>query len=296
MTEFQANHWSRHARAGRLRAASDGTPQEDRPLWDGKLYFTILDYTGAATRLFADPDFDGDPVRAIEETIDEEGETVPCTEAEVTPEEPIDEGDGGPAIIVDEGERGRRKYYFDGDHVEVVGEVVYDLDADGKKLSVVKLTDHAGQKVRTLFPLAADLRRRWADPGERSEIIDMLVERGIDFDTLAASANQPDADPFDLLCHLAYNSPLRTRRERAEMLRRDRIDFFGQYGPDARAILGELLDKYAEHGTAQFVIPDVLKVPPISEHGNVIEIARHFGGGEALRQAVYQLQALLYES
>jgi len=80
------------------------------------------------------------------------------------------------------------------------------------------------------------------------------------------------------------------------MLRRDRIDFFDQYGPDARAILGELLDKYSEHGTAQFVIPDVLKVPPISEHGNVIEIARHFGGGEALRQAVHQLQALLYES
>lgn len=124
----------------------------------------------------------------------------------------------------------------------------------------------------------------------------MLIERGIDFDTLAASANQPDADPFDLLCHLAYNSPLRTRRERAEMLRRDRTDFFDQYGPDARAILGELLDKYAEHGTAQFVIPDVLKVPPISEHGNVIEISRYFGGGEALRHAVYQLQALLYES
>lgn len=262
----------------------------------GKLYFTILDYTGAATRLFADPDFDGDPVRAIEEAIDEEGETVPGTEAEVSPEEPIDEGVDGPATFIDEEERGRRKFYFDGDHVEVVGEVVYDLDADGKKLAVVKLTDYAGQKVRTLFPLAADLRRRWADPGQRSEIIDMLIERGIDFDTLAASANQPDADPFDLLCHLAYNSPLRTRRERAEMLRRDRSDFFDQYGPDARAILGELLDKYAEHGTAQFVIPDVLKVPPISEHGNVIEISRHFGGGEALRHAVHQLQALLYES
>jgi type I restriction enzyme R subunit len=124
----------------------------------------------------------------------------------------------------------------------------------------------------------------------------MLSERGIDFDTLAGAANQPDADPFDLLCHLAYNAPLRTRRERAELLRRDRTDFFDQYGPEARAILGELLDKYAEHGTAQFVIPDVLKVPPISERGNVIEIARLFGGGEILRQAVHQLQTLLYES
>lgn len=262
----------------------------------GKLYFTILDYTGSATRLFADPEFDGDPARVTTEEIDDEGETVPGSGEEEVPEEPIDDGGEEGGIIVDEEEPQRRKLYFDGDYVEVVGEVVYDLDADGKKLSVVKLTDYAGQKVRTLFPLAADLRRRWSDPEQRSEIIEMLSERGIDFDTLATSANQPDADPFDLLCHLAYNAPLRTRRERAEMLRRDRADFFDQYGPEARAILGELLDKYAEHGTAQFVIPDVLKVPPISERGNVIEIARLFGGGEALRQAVHQLQTLLYES
>ena len=124
----------------------------------------------------------------------------------------------------------------------------------------------------------------------------MLIERGIDFDTLAASASQPDADPFDLLCHLAYNAPLRTRRERAQALRTDHKNFFDQYGPDARAILGELLDKYAEHGTAQFVIPDILKVPPLSEHGNVLEIASQFGGGEALRHAVHQLQTLLYQS
>ena len=82
--------------------------------------------------------------------------------------------------------------------------------------------------------------------------------------TWPRAANQPDADPFDLLCHLAFNAPLRTRRERAQRLRSERKDFFDQYGPEARQILDELLDKYAEHGTAQFVIPDVLEVPPIS--------------------------------
>lgn len=261
----------------------------------GKLFFTILDYTGAATGKFADPEFDGDPVQATEEMLDELGETIPGTETEVQPEEPIaDAGELG--VIIDEEDRPRRKFYFDGDHVEVAGEVVYDLDSDGRKLRVVRLDEYAGQKVRSLFPLAADLRRKWADPAKRSEIIDMLFHRGIDFDTLAVVTNQPDADPFDLLCHLAYSAPLRTRRERAELLRRDRTDFFEQYGPTARAILGELLDKYAEHGTAQFVIPDVLKVPPISERGNVIEIAQHFGGGDALREAVHQLQTLLYES
>ncbi len=77
------------------------------------------------------------------------------------------------------------------------------------------------------------------------------------------AANQPDADPFDLLCHVAFNAPLRSRRERADRLRRDKKDFFDQYGPEAKTILNELLDKYADHGTAQFIIPDVLKVPPI---------------------------------
>ena len=42
----------------------------------GKLFFNILDYTGSATRLFADPDFDGDPAIETEEEIDEEGEPV----------------------------------------------------------------------------------------------------------------------------------------------------------------------------------------------------------------------------
>ena len=148
--------------------------------------------------------------------------------------------------------------------------------------------------MRTLCPSAIELRRRWANPEQRSEVISLLEERGIDFEELAVAANQPDADPFDLLCHIAYNAPLRTRRERADRLRKDKKDFFDQYGPEARIILNELLDKYADYGTAQFMIPDVLKVPPISEHGNVIEIATFFGGPEKLKEAVNQLQTLLY--
>jgi type I restriction enzyme R subunit len=122
----------------------------------------------------------------------------------------------------------------------------------------------------------------------------MLEERGINFVELASATNHPEADPFDLLCHLAFNAPLRTRRERADRLRNEQKEFFEQHGPQARMILNELLDKYAEHGTAQFVIPDVLKVPPISEHGNVLEIVGFFGGPEKLREAINRLQTLLY--
>lgn len=260
----------------------------------GKLFFSIIDYTGSATRLFADPEFDGDPSIETEQAIDDEGEPT-GVETVVTPEQEPEEGQDTTTLPPDdEGPTERRKFYFDGGQVEIAAHLVYELDPDGNQLRVVQFTDYTADKVRTLYRNSTELRGEWADPDRRREIIDRLAERGIDFDHLAEAANQPDADPLDLLCHLAFNGPLRTRRERAQRLRSERRDFFEQYGPEARQILDELLDKYTEHGTAQFVIPDVLELPPINQHGNVIEIANKFGGIEPLRQAIRELQTLLY--
>lgn len=263
----------------------------------GKLWFNILDYTGSATRLFADKDFDGDPALVSEEKIDAAGATYEST---VTEETPVVE-DGGiqddyspTGVVIDDGTPEPRKYFVDGGQVAIAAHLVYELDPDGKQLRVVKYSDYAADKIRTLFPGAIRMREQWANPKERAEVIRQLEERGISFNELAESVGQPEADPFDLLCHLAFNAPLRTRRERAERLKNDRKDFFDHYSPEARAILEELLEKYAQHGTAQFVVPDILKVPPISERGNVIEIAGYFGGSEKLREAVNELQTLLY--
>lgn len=261
----------------------------------GKFFFNILDYTGSATRLFADPEFDGDPALISEEEIDEKGETTSQTYKEVGEDigDTQGERDVRP-VISDESEGQRRKYYFDGGQVEIVAHLVYELDPDGKQLRVVKFTDYAAERVRTLCPSLVELRKRWADPDLRSDIIAKLEERGIDFDELRAATSEPEADPFDLLCYVAFNAPIRSRRERTEKLRKDKKNFFDRYSPEARAVLNELLEKYAEHGTAQFLIPDVLKVPPISERGNVIEIANFFGGPEKLKDAVSELQTLLY--
>jgi type I restriction enzyme R subunit len=187
-----------------------------------------------------------------------------------------------------------RKFYFDGGQVEIVAHLVHELDPNGKQLRVVKYTDYAADCIRSLAPTSAVLRSMWADAGQRNDIIDTLAQRGISFDELIAQTNQPEADPFDLLCHLAFNAPLRTRRERAQRVCQDRKDFFDKYSGEARQILEELLDKYAEHGDAQFVLPDVLRVPPISSHGNTGEIIRLFGSPEQLRKAVTELQGLLY--
>jgi len=260
----------------------------------GKLFFSILDYTGSATRLFADPDFDGDPAIETEQQIDEKGNpkappAVLQVEHEGALVEQVAEG-----LPEDDAGQPRRKFYFDGGQVEIASHLVYELDPDGKQLRVVRFTDYTADKVRTLFRTAADLRGQWADPRQRGDVIGRLAEKGIDFDELARVAGQPEADPLDLLCHLAFNGPLRTRRERAQRLRSDRKDFFDRYGSEARQVLDELLDKYTEHGTAQFVLPDALEVPPINSHGNVIEIAGHFGGEGALVEAVNTLQTLLY--
>ena len=255
----------------------------------GKLFFSILDYTGSATRLFADPEFDGDPEEIIDEATDE---TKEPPDAPGVNEERVKYVT--PPFVVGPPPTEPRKFYFDGGQVAIAAHLVYELDPDGKQLRVMKFTDYTTEKVRTLWRNAAELRVQWADPGQRASIIERLAERGIDFDELAQAAEQPDADPLDLICHLAFSAPLRTRRERAQRLRAERKDFFEQFGAAARQVLDELLDKYTEHGTAQFVIPDVLEVPPLNQHGNVIEIAALFGGPDRLRAVVNEMQTLLY--
>jgi type I restriction enzyme R subunit len=262
----------------------------------GKLWFSILDYTGSATRLFADPDFDGDPAAVTEESLrepwqaDRPQEVPPDPPFADDPRDPRDpDGIGEPPPG---GEP--RKFFFDGGDVRIAAHLVYELDPDGKQLRVVRYTDYAGAKVRDLFPDVKVLRQQWADPASRAGIIARLAERGIDFDALADAAGQPDADPFDLICHLAHQAPIRTRRERAQAMRSEKKSFFEQFQPEARAILEELLEKYAVHGTAQFLLPDVLQVPPISAHGQPGEIVALFGGPDQLRAAVTRLQTLLY--
>ena len=182
----------------------------------GKLFFNILDYTGTATEKFADPDFDGEPSLVSQEEIDEAGNTVEGSEqsAEEEPPQP-EEGETGVPEYDDE-HPDPRKYYVRGGQVGIDTEVTLDLDADGGKLRTVQITQYVADTVRTLYTNPNDLRRKWSDFEQRSAIIEMLEQKGIDFNQLAATAGIPDADPFDLLCHLAFNAPLLTRKQRAE--------------------------------------------------------------------------------
>jgi type I restriction enzyme R subunit len=255
-----------------------------------KLSFTILDYAGA-TRLFADPNFDGEPERITEEAIYPTAEEhAPLAGVEEEPEW----GKAEDAVVEPGQEPPPRKYYADGVEVAISAEVVYELDSTGKKQRVVAYTDYTREQVRHLYPTPAELRTEWMDVEHRAAIVEALAERGIDFSTLAEATKQPDADPFDLLVHVAWNTPLRTRRERAERVRTERNDFWDRYTPEARAVLSDLLDKYTDHGVTQLDDLQILEVPPLSERGTPVEIAGLFGGSAQLRQAVTELQSILY--
>ena len=269
----------------------------------GKLWFSILDYTGTATRHFADPEFDGFPEITTEETIDDGGNVT----GEVVIESPLtteaDDGeiveiDSDGPVIIDPPQPGQpRKFYVDRDAtITISHEITQDLDASGKLLTVTEFIDYTAGRVRSLCRNPDDLLDRWQDTKRRQEILSELEGRGVSFEELAEATGHPEADAFDLLCHLAFNAPLRTRHERAERLRTNKQDFFDKFGPEARTILLDLLAKYEEFGLAQIEIPEALKVPPISERGNVGEIISFFGGPEQLKHAVTELQAMLYSA
>lgn len=265
----------------------------------GKLFFNIIDYTGSATTNFADPEFDDKPISTEVTTLpsDDANLSTEGSEAEAASAEPAPRGRGNRTSALhskDDQDDLPRKYYFDGGSVQISAQLVYELDAEGRQLRVVQITDYTAERVRTLAPSAAALRAEWLQPEVRAELIEKLEARGIDLGELAQALKQTEADPLDLLCHVAYNTPIRTRRERADRLRREERAFFERFSGVARQIIEELLDKYAAHGTAQLVLPDVLQVPPIARHGNVSEISQLFGGAARLRAAITELQTLLY--
>ena len=261
-----------------------------------KLWFTIIDYAGA-TRLFADPDFDGFPEFISQEEIDDQGEQIPdsyeVVEDEGIEEEPeIDDG----IQISDDSEGELRKYYVDNVEVQIVHELVHELDPEGHKLRTWKFTDYTKDKVRELYPSANDLRSNWTKTEERQHIIDELEKRGIALDYLGEVTGQLDADPFDLLMHIAFNAPLRTRRERTDHVKKTKKDYLEKYGSEAREIIMMLLDKYTEFGVTQLTDMNILKIPPISQRGSITEISKLFGGIKKLKQVLNDLQKFLYES
>ncbi|MEX2100434.1 MAG: DEAD/DEAH box helicase family protein [Acidimicrobiia bacterium] len=266
-------------------------PDED------KLSFDIIDYSGA-TALFRDSEFDGPPERVDREEIDDEGnvvEDVVVAEPEPHFGEEAGGGDTGGALDPDDlNDEPRAKFYVDGVEVWVTAEATYHLDPDTHRLRLVEYRDFVTETVRSLYPGSQELRSRWVNRVGRLDVLGALDVHGIDAAELLERTGLVDADPIDVLVHLAWNQPLAKRIDRVRRVRKEHTDFFEQYQPAAREVLALLLDKYAEHGISQLDDLGVLQVPPLSSLGSPAEIAGRFGSSEGLKNAVARLSELLY--
>ncbi|WP_435009920.1 EcoAI/FtnUII family type I restriction enzme subunit R [Tundrisphaera lichenicola] len=263
-----------------------------------KFFFTLIDFRGA-TNHFADPDFDGEPVQIYEPGEDDPvapPDDLPTTDDEGDPLDPVPgEGevvvdDPTPDVSIRPGGGGWRKVYVDGVRANIVAERVEYLDEDGK-LVTVSLKDFTKKAILKRYKSLDAFLSRWNAPGRKQAVLDELARAEIPLDAVAEELGT-GLDPFDLICHIAFDRPPLTRRERAEnVLKRD---VFTQYGPQARAVLEALLQKYQDGDFAGLDDPRILQVAPFDTMGTPIQLIREFGSRSEFEQAVHSMQAALY--
>ena len=272
-----------------------------------KLYFTIMDFKGA-TRLFADPDFDGEPVVIYEPKANEPVVPPEMPESPVAGEpEPLpylsqpDDAESEPPGGTGRGAggEGRIKYYIDDVKVRVAVERAQYLDADGKLITEdyrVLLKDDIRKTLQAEFGSLTDFLRRWNTADRKQAVLEELAEHGVPLAVLQqAVPNGGELDAFDLVAHVAFNQKPLTRRERANNVKKR--DVFGKYGDQARAVLEALLDKFADHGVQDIEDTKVLELPPFDQFGSKTQIRRGiFGGIEQYTQAVQELEQALYDA
>jgi type I restriction enzyme R subunit len=260
----------------------------------GKYYFTIVDFK-KATELFADPAFDGDPVQILDgddnelelpDEDDEPGETDGDGEDGDGTDDRDGSGDRG-----GEGERPRRlKYVVNDVPVYVIAERVQYYGADGR-LITESLKDYTRGVIQRHYESLDAFLTRWGKADQKQAIIHELEQQGVLIEALADQVGK-EFDPFDLVCHVAFDRPPLTRRERAEQVRKR--DYFARYGEQARAVLDALLQKYADEGIEPIESMDVLRVQPLSQLGSPVELVKRFGGREQYLKALRELREELY--
>lgn len=269
-----------------------------------KYYFTIIDFK-KATELFADPDFDGDPVQIYEPEGDQT--PVPPDEEEPPPEdgstkypkpkEDFGEGDGisEPGDDDDEGSTVRR-YVVANVTVTVASERVQYFDANGK-LITESLKDYTRKALNKEFRSLDEFLQRWNSADKKQTIIEALANEGVFFEALAQEIGREsgkDFDPFDLVCHIAWDQPALTRKERAAQVKKQ--NYFTRYGEQAQRVLQALLDKYADEGVGSIEETQILTIAPFTNFGTPIEIIRAFGGIDQYQSAVHELEQALYRA
>jgi len=263
-----------------------------------KFYFTLIDFRGA-TNHFADPDWDGEPIQIYEPGADDpvappDGTPVTGQQGDAPPEQPgKDETvvDGPPGITFPLPREVRKKVYVDGVSASIVAERVQYLDESGK-LVTESLRDFTKRALKKQFSSLDNFLQRWKAAERKQAVLDELAGEGLPLEPIVEELGK-DLDPFDLICHVAFDRKPLTRRERAENVKKR--DVFTKYGPQARAVLDALLAKYADEGVLNLGDANVLRIPPFTALGTPVQLIKAFGGKDRFERAVQELQSALYQ-
>ncbi len=242
---------------------------------EGKTHFIVMDFRNV-TRLFADPDWDG----PIEQDDDYgNGGTKPA--GPVTPPSPGTDPKEKP--VVDE----------HGCTVKVIGKTVSVYDANGKLLRQESIVDYTKSNILGTYASLDNFIRQWSVEDKKESIKDLLLERGIDLESMKTDQSMSDVDDFDFICHVAFNQKPLTRSERANSVKKR--DFLSKYKGVARDVLEALLDKYMNTGIYEIEKTEILKLDPFLKFGKPSKIAQFFGGKDGYLKAVRELEEEIYK-
>jgi len=251
-----------------------------------KYWFTIMDFK-KATELFADKEFDGDPVVIYEPKGDDS--PVPDDQSDDTEIGTGTGGDDGDFNDDDASEK-RVKYVVGDVNVYVIAERVQYYGPDGK-LITESLKDYTRSTVRKDYSSLDDFLLRWTSTDRKAAIIKELEAQGLLLEPLAEEVGK-DLDVFDLICHVAFDQPPLTRRERADNVKKRH--YFAKYSQQAQQVLETLLDKYQDTDLEKIEDIKILTLDPFKNMGSVNELVAAFGGKPAYLNAIYELEKQLY--
>ena len=265
-----------------------------------KLYFNILDFRNA-TNLFADPNFDGEPIRVkpvsedtdLADIVDEEEENdTPVIDEETGEEILVHPPDPEPPLPPPMPPPPRKKIYVNGVDVTVLVSRELYFDKNGKPVTI-SLKDHTKEIITGQYATLNDFLNSWNSAERKEAVIKELEEQGVLVDALNDAVNR-EVDIFDLICHVAYDQPPLTRKERATNVKKR--NYFTKYGEQARKVLEALLEKYADEGVTNIESMEILKVQPITEYGSPVEIIKQFGSKAKYVAAIKELELELYKT
>ena len=239
----------------------------------GKWHLEILDFRNATAK-FKDPKFDGDP--------------EPPQGNSVKPYTPPEE----PSSVVSES---HTKYLVEGENIAITTEIVSILGEDGKTMRTESITDFTRKQIRKRYATLNDFVKNWTEAERKKAIVDELKDYSVLMDAVReknpALAN---ADIFDVICHVAFDQPPMTRRERANNVKKR--NYFAKYEGKAREVLEALLDKYADYGILNLEDSNILDNTPFNKIGKPQKIVKLFGGLDQFEQALKELENEIYKT